>query len=49
VHKLDFVLYKPLNISGISFNATKPTQDGSYVGVYPARIEQHPHQVKLLK
>ena len=28
VHLLDLVLYKPLNISGVPFNTTKPKLDG---------------------
>jgi len=37
-----------LNISGVPGKNAKPTQDGRIVGGNPARIEDHPHQVKLL-
>ena len=48
VHKLDFELYKPLNISGVPFNTTNPTLGGRNVCGYAAKAEHHPHQVKLL-
>jgi len=37
-----------VNISGVPFNTTKPTQGGRIAGGIPAPIENHPHQVKLL-
>ena len=37
-----------VNISGVPGKTAKPTQDGRFVSGYPARIEDHPHQVKLL-
>ena len=49
VHLLDLVLlYKPLNISGVPFNTTKPKLDGRVEGGKPANIVYHPHQVKFL-
>ena len=43
-----FVSYISVNISGVPFNTTKPTQDGRIEGGNSALIENHPHQVKLL-
>jgi hypothetical protein len=48
VHLLSLLLYKPLNISGVPFNTTKPTLAGSIGYGNPTKIEFHPHQVKLL-
>ena len=48
VHLLDLVLYKPLNISGVPFNTTKPKLDGRVEGGKPANIVYYPHQVKFL-
>jgi hypothetical protein len=37
-----------VNISGVPFKTAEPPQDERIVGGYPAKIENHPHQVKLL-
>jgi hypothetical protein len=36
-------------ISGVPFNTTQPKQDGRIVNGNVARIQDHPHQVILLK
>jgi len=48
VHLLDLVLYKPLKISGVPFNTTKPKLDARVEGGKPANIVYYPHQVKFL-
>ena len=45
MHLLDLVFYKPLNISIVPFNTTKPTPNGHNVGGYRAKNEIHPHQI----
>jgi hypothetical protein len=38
-----------VNISGVPFNTTEHNQDGRIVNGNLAKIQDHPHQVMLLK